>query len=85
MPSEQQQHHHHQQQRHQHHQQQHQQQQSDDGVIDYGRIPPELKALVRAAVEPLGCPVEAEAGIVNFYPADASMGGACWWCCGCAG
>lgn len=42
----------------------------------FHRIPPALSALVRAAAEPLGFSCAAEAGIVNFYPADASMGGA---------
>lgn len=44
------------------------------------RIPPSLRALVHAAVAPLGLSCEAEAGIVNYYPNDASMGGTCVRC-----
>lgn len=44
-------------------------------------IPRALQELVRAVAEPLGFPgMAAEAGIVNFYPADASMGGTLFFC-----
>jgi len=49
---------------------------ANTGNDAFHRIPEALKELARAAVAPLGFEVEAEAGIVNFYPADASMGGA---------